>query len=121
MNNNESNHSGWIFLAGLATGAAIGYLINSDRGRQVRSDAAHKAVELSEQARSMAQSKLSSVAGTVSSILEQGKAYAAEVSNKLQEKIGSASGAAQEGVQKAESAFERGAEKAKAQMHAATN
>lgn len=114
-NNTESNSSksGWIFLAGLATGAVVGYLINSDKGRQVRNEAATKAVEYGGQARDFAQEKVATAASTVSSILEKGKAYAAEVSAKLQEKIKSASEDGQAMVQDTETAFQQGANKAK--------
>jgi len=121
MKNCESSNSGWIFLAGLATGAVVGYLINSDRGREVRSEAANKAVELSDQARNMAKDKLSSAASTVTSIIQKGKAYAAEVSSMLLEKINSTFHAAQDGVQKAEDAIERGAKKAKSEVKIASN
>ncbi|MBK9012685.1 MAG: YtxH domain-containing protein [Saprospiraceae bacterium] len=99
MTNSENNHSGWIFLAGLTTGAAVGYLINSDRGRQLCSEAANKAAELTDEARNIAQDKYSNAASTVTSIIEKGKVYAAEVSSKLLE---IASHAAQNGVQKVE-------------------
>lgn len=112
-NNNESNHSGWIFLAGLATGAVVGYLINSDKGRQMRHEAAVKANEYSEEARHYAQDSWSSATSTVNSIIEKGKAYAADVSARLQEKISSASNTAQESVDEAESSFQKGAKKAK--------
>jgi gas vesicle protein len=112
-NNNESNNSGWIFLAGLATGAVVGYLINSDKGRQVRSEAATKVVEYGGQAREFAQEKVATVASTVSSIIEKGKAYASEVSTKLQDRIKSSSENAQDVVEGAETAFQQGANKAK--------
>lgn len=116
-NNTESNNSGWIFLAGLATGAAVGYLINTDKGRQLRNEAADKATEYGTQARDYAQEKFSSAASTVSEILEKGKAYAAEVSTKLQERIKSGADAAQEKVEETENAFQRGANRAKSHLH----
>jgi len=116
-NNTESNNSGWIFLAGLATGAAVGYLINTDKGRQLRSEAADKAVEYGTQARDFAQEKISTVASTVSDILDKGKAYAAEVSEKLQERIKAGADAAQQKVDDTESAFQRGANRAKNHLH----
>ncbi len=112
-NDNESNNSGWIFLAGLATGAAVGYLINSDKGRQVRTEAATKVVEYGGQAKDYAQEKVATAASTVSSIIEKGKTYAAEVAAKLQEHIKSGSEEAQGAVEDAETAFQRGATKAK--------
>lgn len=114
--NSESNNSGWIFLAGLATGAAVGYLINTDKGRQLRSEAASKASEYGTQASTYAQEKFSSAASTVSDILEKGKAYASEVSTKLQERIKSGAQVAQEEVKETENAFQRGANRAKAHM-----
>lgn len=116
-NNNESNHSGWIFLAGLATGAVVGYLLNSDKGREIRTDAATKAMEYGEQARTMAQDKWSTVASTVNSIVEKGKSYAADVSSKLQERINSTSSSAQDAVDQAETSFQKGANKAKARVN----
>ncbi len=113
-NNTESNNnSGWIFLAGLATGAVVGYLINSDKGRQVRHEAATKVVEYGGQARDFAQEKAASAASMVSSIIEKGKTYAAEVSAKLQERIKSSSENAQDVVEDTETAFQQGANKAK--------
>lgn len=113
-NNTESNNnSGWIFLAGLATGAVVGYLINSDKGRQVRNEAATKVVEYGGQARDFAQEKVATAASTVSSIIEKGKAYASEVSAKLQEHIKSGSEDAQGMVEDADTAFQQGANKAK--------
>lgn len=114
--NTESNNSGWIFLAGLATGAVVGYLINTDKGRQLRSDAATKAVEYGSQASTYAQEKLASTASTVSSILEKGKAYASEVSAKLQEHIKSGAEVAQDKIEETETAFQRGANRAKAHL-----
>lgn len=116
-NNNESNNSGWIFLAGLATGAVLGYLVNSDKGREVRTEATNKALELSEQARTVAQDKWSTAASTVNSIIEKGKAYASDVSSKLQSRISSSADAAEEAVDHAESAFQQGANKAKAHVN----
>ncbi|MCB0520203.1 MAG: YtxH domain-containing protein [Lewinellaceae bacterium] len=116
-NNNESNNSGWIFLAGLATGAVLGYLINTDKGRQIRTDAATKAVEYGEQARTVAQSAWETTSETVNSIIGKGKEYASEVSTKLQERISSASSTAQNKVEEAESAFQQGANKAKARVN----
>lgn len=112
-NNTESNNSGWIFLAGLATGAVVGYLINTDRGREVRKEAATKAVEYGEQAKSFAADKYSSAASTVGSIIEKGKAYATEVSTNLLERIQRGSEEAQGAVEDAETAFQRGANRAK--------
>ncbi|MBK9018159.1 MAG: YtxH domain-containing protein [Saprospiraceae bacterium] len=111
--NNSHHNSGWIFLAGLATGAVVGYLINSDKGRQVRDEAATKVVEYSGQARDFAQEKVATVASTVSSIIEKGKAYAHEVSAKLQERIKSGSEDAQGVVEDTETAFQQGANMAK--------
>ncbi len=116
-NNTESNNnSGWIFLAGLATGAAVGYLINSDKGREMTNEAVNKATEYGGQARDYAQEKLHSVTSTVSNIIERGKAYAAEVSTKLQERIKSGSEEAQDTLEDAETAFQRGANKAKSHL-----
>jgi gas vesicle protein len=118
MSNNteNSNNSGWIFLAGLATGAAVGYLINSDKGREITHEAVTKATEYGGQARDYAQEKLSTVTSTVSSIIDKGKAYAAEVSAKLQERIKSGSEEAQDNLEDAESAFQRGANRAKSHL-----
>lgn len=127
-NNTESNNSGWIFLAGLATGAAVGYLINTDKGRQMRSEASEKAMEYGTQARDFAQEKFSTVASTVSDIIDRGKSYASEVSTKLQERIKSGAEAVQEKVdsakdyakekgEDAENAFQRGANRAKNHLH----
>ncbi len=116
-NNNESNNSGWIFLAGLATGAVVGYLINSDKGREVRAEAANKATEYGEQVRTVAQDKWSTAASTVNSIIEKGKAYAADVSAKLQSRINSTADAAEETVDRAENAFQQGANRAKANVN----
>jgi len=113
-NNTESNNnSGWIFLAGLATGVAVGYLINSDKGREIRDEAVTKATEYGTQARDYAQDKFHSAATTVSNIIERGKTYAAEVSAKLQERIKSGSEEAQDTLEDAETAFQRGANRAK--------
>lgn len=120
-NNTESNNSGWVFLAGLATGAVVGYLINTDKGRQVRNEAVNKATEYGSQARDYAQDKISTAASTVSSVIEKGKAYAAEVSAKLQERIKSGSEEAQSSLEDAETAFQRGANRAKAQLREASN
>ncbi|MBK9018137.1 MAG: YtxH domain-containing protein [Saprospiraceae bacterium] len=93
--------------------AVVGYLINSDKGRQVRTEAATKVVEYGGQAREFAQEKVATVASTVSSIIEKGKAYASEVSTKLQDRIKSSSENAQDVVEGAETAFQQGATKAK--------
>ena len=114
--NSESNNSSWIFLAGLTTGAVVGYLINTDKGRQIRTEAANKAVEYGSQASTFAQEKLSSASSTVSDILEKGKAYASEVSAKLQERIKSGAQVAQEEIEETENAFQRGANRAKAHL-----
>lgn len=120
-NNTESNNSGWIFLAGLATGAAVGYLINTDKGRQIRNEATDKAMEYGTQARDFAQEKFSTVASTVTDILDKGKSYAAEVSSKLQERIKSGVETAKEKVEEkvdeTENAFQRGANRAKNHLH----
>ncbi|MBK9018170.1 MAG: YtxH domain-containing protein [Saprospiraceae bacterium] len=115
-NNTESNNNGWIFLAGLATGAVVGYLINSDKGREVRSQAAHKAVEYGEQAKTFAVDKYSSAASTVSNIIEKGKKYASEVSAKLLQHIKSGSEEAQGAMEDAETAFQSGANRVKNQL-----
>lgn len=116
-NNTESNNNGWIFLAGLATGAVVGYLVNTDKGRQLRSDAATKAVEYGSQASTFAQAKFASAASTVSDILERGKVYASEVSAKLQERIQNGAEVAQDALDETESAFQRGAKRAKNHLH----
>jgi gas vesicle protein len=115
-NNTENNNNGWIFLAGLATGAVVGYLVNSDKGRQIRSEAATKAVEYGAQARDFAQEKYSSAASTVSNIIEKGRTYASEVAAKLQDRIKSGSEEAQDILEDAETAFQRGAKKAKSNL-----
>lgn len=115
-NNTESNNSGWIFLAGLATGAVVGYLINSDKGREVRNEATSKAMEYGEQAKNYAVDKYNNAASTVGSIIEKGKAFASEVSEKLQERIKTGSEEAVTAVEDAETAFQRGANRAKSQL-----
>ncbi|MCU0348909.1 MAG: YtxH domain-containing protein [Saprospiraceae bacterium] len=115
-NNSESNMNGWIFLAGLATGAVVGYMLNTDRGRQLRHEAADKAADYGNQARHYASDKYSNVASTVSSIIDKGKSYAAEVSQKLQQEIKEGSEIAQDTLEEAENAFQRGANKAKSHL-----
>ena len=115
-NNSENNMNGWIFLAGLATGAVIGYMLNTDRGRELRHESTDKAAELGNQARHYASDKYSNAAATVAGIIDKGKSYAAEVSQKLHDKIKEGSEMAQDTLDETENAFQRGANKAKSHL-----
>jgi hypothetical protein len=65
----------------------------------------------------VAQDKWSSASSTVNSIVEKGKAYAADVSSKLQERLSSATATAKQTADEAESSFQKGANKAKARVN----
>ncbi len=105
----HSNNSGWIFFAGLATGAVLGYLLNTDRGRELRT-------EYADSAKSAIQHGWENASHSVQDAIEKGKHYASDLSGKLQSKLSRASDTAHEGVEAAESAFQRGADRAKSRM-----
>lgn len=103
------SNSGWIFFAGIATGAVLGYLLNTDRGRQLRT-------EYADSAKQAIQHGWENASTSVQSAIEKGKHYASDLSGKLQTKLNRASDAAHEGVEAAESAFQRGSDRAKSRM-----
>jgi hypothetical protein len=115
MSNNRSN-DGWLFLAGLAAGAAIGWLLNSDRGRVWRHDTGEKLNQFGQDVSTKAKDQWNQVSSSMNQAIERGKQYASAVGDTVKEKLHRTTSVAEDMVDDAETSFKRGADTAKKKL-----
>jgi len=128
MSNQNSNNN-WKLIAGLAGGAALGWWLNTDKGRAFRKDANVKLNEFGNTVSTEAQRQYEAAAESMKSGLESGKKslnqtietgkiYAERISETAKAKLNNASNTAENKLEHAETAFQKGANKAKANINA---
>jgi hypothetical protein len=121
---NQSNNSNWKLIAGLAGGAALGWWLNTDKGREFRKETSAKLNEFGNvvsettqreyaNAAENVKSAIESSKKTLNNTLETGKGYAASIAETAKSKLNTGASQAEEVIDDAESAFDRGARKAK--------
>ena len=81
MNNNQKFWSG--LLLGAAAGAAIALLLNTDKGKEVLTDAKDKAEKMGNDLKL----RLENLDKELNSLVEKGKVIAEEIENKVTEAI----------------------------------
>lgn len=118
MSNNNNNILFWM---GLAVGATAGYLLNSDKGRELQKETAVKAQEYGTQIKETSQQQVDGLSKNVNSWIEQGQSFAKEIQHLAKEKINNVSSSAKNMVENTESSFQKGARKAKATVKSQKN
>lgn len=101
-----NNKNFWSIAAGLAAGAAAGYYLNSDKGREARKTAATKANEYSESLKNAATGYVETAKQGVSDITKSVKSTIGEKFSKVSDEI-------EQGMQDAEIAVKRAEKKVK--------
>ena len=121
---NQSNNSNWKLIAGLAGGAALGWWLNTDKGRAFRKETSEKLNEFGNVVSETTQREYANAAEnvktaietskeTLNNTLEAGKTYATSLAETAKSKLNTGADQAEEVIDEAESAFDRGARKAK--------
>ena len=109
----RKKNTGFALLFGMAAGAALGWWLNSDRGRAWRRNAADTVSDYSTQVSQKAAEGVEVAKETVSQAVEKGKVYADNVSEVLKEKATTYAENATNVVEKTGDALKEGAEKAR--------
>ncbi|MEM1326560.1 MAG: YtxH domain-containing protein [Bacteroidota bacterium] len=120
MSNSSNNNTG-LFWVGLAVGATLGYLLNSDRGRELQVEAGTKAKQYGNQIKQTSQQQIDQLSNNVNSWIEQGQTYAKDIQSMTKDRIDTIASSAKSAVGSTENAFQRGANKAKANIEAQKN
>jgi gas vesicle protein len=113
---NKNQNSNWKIFLGLAAGAAAGYWLNSNRGRQWRKKNAEWVSETTQNLEEQAKNQFENVKEGVSHIVENARDYASTVGEKAKSQLVDYLDTAEEKMDEAESAVEKGAKIAKRKM-----
>lgn len=133
---NQSNNNNWKLLVGLAGGAALGWWLNTDKGREFRKNTGEKLNEFGNTVSETTQRQYANAAENVKSAietgkeglnntletgkkslnetLEVGKTYATSIAETAKSKLNIEVNQVEDVIDEAESAFDRGARKAQA-------
>jgi gas vesicle protein len=121
MSNSSNNNNTGLFWVGLAVGATVGYLLNSDRGRELQAEAGTKAKVYGSQIKETSQQQLDTLTSNVNTWIEQGQSYAKDLQVMAKDRIDAISTTAKSAISSSENSFQRGADKAKANIEAQKN
>lgn len=116
MDKQERNRSGFAFLFGIAAGAAAGYWLNSNQGRQWRRDTSSKLEETGSQLQEKARQQVEHVKEGFNSALESGREYAGNIESTIKEKISRGSKEIDRNFSQVENAFEEGVRRARQRL-----
>lgn len=111
MDNNNNKMRNW-FLIGLGAGAVAGYLLNTDKGREIRHDAQEKISDASHQLAETAKNKMDDFRQGTEQILEDSKHYVDDITTKLKSRFAAAGDA----VEDMGDEYKKGVRRAKANM-----
>jgi gas vesicle protein len=116
MKKRKYNNS-FALLFGLAAGTALGYLVNSNKGRAWRKDTYEKANKLNKNVNELASEQLENAKSNVGSVIEKSKEYVNQISDKAKEVVSDYTNRKDkiivENVEEIESAYEKGANNVK--------
>lgn len=115
-NNNSSNTS--LFWIGLAVGAGVGYVLNSDKGRELQKEATVKAKVYGNQIKETSQHQIDTLSTNVNKWIEQGQTYAKDLQVMAKDRIDTLASSAKSTVEGTENSFQKGARKAQANIEA---
>lgn len=109
----EKNARRWMFGIGLLAGGVAGYLLNSDKGREVRRKAADTATEYGEKATVFAKEKAEMLNENFHTMVDKGEKMVNDFSGRFQEKWRKTAATAEELLDEVEGTFRKGLEKAR--------
>lgn len=117
-NNNSNNNNTSLFWLGLALGAAAGYVLNSDKGREFQREATVQAKVYGSQIKETSQQQIDTLSTNVNKWIEQGQSYAKDLQTMAKERIDNIASSTKSNVDNTESSFQKGARKAQANIEA---
>lgn len=92
----ERNRDRLAFALGILAGAALGYYLASDEGRELRKRIQQRVGELGEELGSMTNDQINNLVSGMESILAKGKSYAEDLGESILAKAQAAQDAVQE-------------------------
>lgn len=101
-----------IFGLGLIAGAALGYWLNTEKGKAFRSDVAKKVGEYSDELSVLAKENALKLSGNLSAAMEDGQKWVAGARGKLKSTLHDLAETAEHAVDEAAGKLETGLEKA---------
>lgn len=115
-NNNDS----FKFIAGIVAGAAIGFWLNSNKGRKWRSDTTEVVTDYSQQIGEQASARYGQAKESLHAAVETGNEYVSTAKDNLKTGMDQIADTAKSAMSKTEDAFQKGAAKAKAAIEKQT-
>jgi len=105
MSNNQHNNNTntFLFLAGIAAGAAAGYWLNTQKGKELRQTAYEKSLEYADTVKLKSGEITEIVKEKATSAIEAASSVASNVESTIKDTISSTSDQFQRGVDKAKS------------------
>ncbi|MBK9335317.1 MAG: YtxH domain-containing protein [Lewinellaceae bacterium] len=113
---NETIPRGLSFLAGAATGLALGLYLNSERGSALREQLVGHLDDLLQHFGESAQEQLDDLMATLNTVVERGLLQVADLQNNLEDTTDSIGDELEEVMEEAETNFENGMETARRRL-----
>ena len=102
-----------IFGLGLLAGAAIGYWLNTEKGKAFRKDVAQTIGDYSEEISAMAKENASRLSGDLATAMEDGQNWVSGTKGKLKTSIHDLAESAEQAIDQAGEKLEEGLKKAR--------
>ncbi len=102
-----------IFGLGILAGAAIGFWLNSEKGKAFRADLAQKTSEYSDELSAMARENAMKLSGNLSTAMEDGQNWVSGTRGKLKSSIKGLADTADHTIDEVADKLETGLEKAR--------
>ena len=102
-----------IFGLGLLAGTALGYWLNTDKGKAFRSDIAKKVGEYSDEVSILAKDNALKLSGNLSSAMEDGQQWVSGTKTQLKSSLHELAESAEKAIEQAGDKLESGLENAR--------
>ncbi|MEL6924631.1 MAG: hypothetical protein AAFO94_11355 [Bacteroidota bacterium] len=121
MQDRNNNYSGWTFFIGAAAGAALGFWLNSDKGRIWRAETSQKVNETGQKISDGAAEQWETTKSSVNTAIDNSKSYVNQITDKAKDLASKYTNRTErvvtEKVEEIESAYEKGANTAKTKIN----
>ena len=105
-----------IFGFGLLAGTALGYWLNTDKGKAFRSDVAKKVGEYSDEVSVLAKDNALKLSGSLSTAMEDGQEWVSGAKTQLRSSLHELAESAEQAIEQAGEKLESGLEKDRRKM-----
>lgn len=114
--NNDALPRGLFFLAGAASGLALGLYLHSDKGSALREQLTEHWEDLLENLGERAQEQFGELLSSLNAALEKGLLFVDDLEQQMEEGLETTGAEADDFMEDAEASFEQGMDRAKARL-----